>query len=59
MGLGTAVTGQLVALPRGHKKIILYANPGTEAFYGKLGFLRIDKRRRSGVTLHAPSNPGC
>jgi len=33
--------GRLVGLAPGHKKIILYANPGTEAFYGTLGFLRI------------------
>jgi len=25
----------------GHKKIILYANPGKEGFYAKLGFLRM------------------
>jgi hypothetical protein len=31
-----------VALSQGHKKIILYANPGTEGFYGKLGFLRMN-----------------
>ena len=29
-------------LSRGHKKIILYANPGTEGFYAKLGFLRMN-----------------
>ena len=26
---------------RGHKKIILYAVPGKEAFYSKLGFMRM------------------
>jgi hypothetical protein len=26
----------------GHKKIILYANPGTEPFYARLGFLRMN-----------------
>jgi hypothetical protein len=31
-----------VKLASDHKKIILYANPGTEAFYGKLGFLRMN-----------------
>jgi hypothetical protein len=31
-----------VALSQNHKKIILYANPGTEGFYGKLGFLRMN-----------------
>jgi hypothetical protein len=33
---------QLVARARGHKKIILYANPGKEGFYAKLGFLRMN-----------------
>ncbi len=41
-GLGTQIIRQLVGLARGHKKIILYANPGTEAFYGRLGFLRMN-----------------
>ena len=27
-----------MALSKGHKKIILYANPGTEDFYSSLGF---------------------
>lgn len=38
-GLGSAVIRKLVELSQGHKKIILYANPGTEQFYVKLGFL--------------------
>lgn len=38
-GLGTAIMRRLVELSRGHKKIILYANPGAEPFYEKLGFL--------------------
>jgi GNAT superfamily N-acetyltransferase len=38
-GLGTELIGRLVDLARGHKKIILYANPGAEPFYAKLGFL--------------------
>jgi GNAT superfamily N-acetyltransferase len=41
-GLGTAVIRELVARSRGHKKIILYANPGTEGFYTTLGFLRMN-----------------
>ena len=41
-GLGKAIIAQLVALAQNHKKIILYANPGTEGFYGKLGFLRMN-----------------
>lgn len=44
-GLCTEVIRRLVALPRGHKKIILYANPGTEALYRKLGFLRMNTAR--------------
>jgi GNAT superfamily N-acetyltransferase len=38
-GLGAAIINRLVAAASGHKKIILYANPGTESFYTKLGFL--------------------
>ena len=41
-GLGSAIIRELVALSSGHKKIILYANPGTEGFYGKLGFHRMN-----------------
>ena len=41
-GLGTAIIRQLVTLSQGHKKIILYANPGTEPFYARLGFLRMN-----------------
>lgn len=40
-GLGSEIIRRLVAASRGHKKIILYANPGTEAFYRGLGFLRM------------------
>lgn len=36
--LGKGIVEKLVALSAGHKKIILYANPGKEAFYSKLGF---------------------
>ena len=38
-GLGTALIKELVSRADGHKKIILYANPGAEPFYSKLGFL--------------------
>ena len=38
-GLGKAIIDGLVQLAAGHKKIILYANPGTEGFYLGLGFL--------------------
>lgn len=42
LGLGRAVVERLVADSRGHKKIILYANPGKEGFYLKLGFKRMN-----------------
>jgi len=38
-GLGTQIIRRLVELSGGHKKIILYANPGIEPFYQRLGFL--------------------
>ena len=41
-GLGKAIIRQLVTDARGHKKIILYANPGTEGFYRGLGFLKMN-----------------
>ena len=37
-GLGKRIAAKLVKLSQGHKKIILYANPGKEGFYKKLGF---------------------
>ena len=40
-GLGKGVVQELVRLSNGHKKIILYAVPGKEGFYAKLGFLRM------------------
>jgi ribosomal protein S18 acetylase RimI-like enzyme len=40
-GLGKLVVNKLVGLSQGHKKIILYAVPGKEGFYKKLGFLRM------------------
>ena len=40
-GLGKAIIQKLKALSAGHRKIILYANPGKEGFYRKLGFLRM------------------
>ena len=40
-GLGKQIVGRLVELSRGHKKIILYAVPGKESFYGKFGFQRM------------------
>jgi hypothetical protein len=41
VGLGRAVINRLVSLADGHKKVILYANPGKEGFYARLGFLRM------------------
>jgi len=38
-GLGKAIIGRLRELSASHRKIILYANPGKEGFYRKLGFL--------------------
>ena len=40
-GLGKAIVARLVEPSRGHKKIILYAVPGKEPFYRKLGFKRM------------------
>jgi len=40
-GLGKALIAKLVELSAGHRKIILYANPGKEGFYKKLGFKRM------------------
>lgn len=40
-GLGKALVAKLTELSEGHRKIILYANPGKEAFYRKLGFRRM------------------
>ena len=41
-GLGKAIIRQLVEAARGHKKIILYASPGTEGFYRGFGFLKMN-----------------
>ncbi|ABE45048.1 GNAT family N-acetyltransferase [Polaromonas sp. JS666] len=40
-GLGKEMVAALVRLSKGHKKIILYAVPGKEPFYRKLGFKRM------------------
>jgi ribosomal protein S18 acetylase RimI-like enzyme len=37
-GLGKAIVSRLKEMSAGHRKIILYANPGKEGFYQKLGF---------------------
>ena len=41
MGLGKEIVSRLVALSAGHKKILLYAAPGKESFYRRLGFKRM------------------
>lgn len=40
-GVGKEIVSTLVKLSKGHKKIILYAVPGKEPFYRKLGFKRM------------------
>ena len=40
-GVGKEIVAKLVALSRGHKKIILYAVPGKEPFYRRFGFRRM------------------
>lgn len=40
-GLGRQVVTMLVELSKNHRKIILYAAPGKEPFYQKLGFKRM------------------
>ena len=51
-GLGRAIIRRLVERSSTHKKIILYANPGTEQFYAGLGFLRM---RTAMAIWHDPS----
>ncbi|RRN78342.1 MULTISPECIES: GNAT family N-acetyltransferase [Pseudoxanthomonas] len=40
-GLGGQLLQRLLGLCRGHRKIILYAVPGREAFYARFGFRRM------------------
>ena len=42
LGLGKEIVQNLVRLSEGHRKIILYANPGKEGFYAKLGFKKMN-----------------
>lgn len=42
VGLGRDIIQKLINLSEGHKKIILYANPGKEGFYNKLGFKQMN-----------------
>lgn len=65
-GLGRELIRRLVASCRTHKKIILYANPGTEEFYTRLGFLQMntamaiwhDPARAIDVGLLRPGDSG-
>ncbi len=41
-GLGKKIVEQLIELSSEHQKIILYANPGKEGFYTKLGFKKMN-----------------
>jgi len=41
-GLGRQLVERLVRAAHGHRKIILYAVPGKEGFYEKLGFARMN-----------------
>jgi ribosomal protein S18 acetylase RimI-like enzyme len=38
LGVGKAIVTELLRLSAGHKKIILYSVPGSEAFYRRFGF---------------------
>jgi ribosomal protein S18 acetylase RimI-like enzyme len=38
-GIGRGIVLDLVRQSHGHKKVLLYASPGTEPFYDRLGFL--------------------
>lgn len=49
IGLGRDIVARLRDLSAGHRKIILYANPGKEGFYLKLGF----KRMRTAMAIFA------
>ena len=40
-GVGVTIVEKLKELSAGHRKVILYANPGKEGFYAKLGFRRM------------------
>jgi len=42
IGLGRQIISKLIKLSEGHKKVILYANPGREGFYNKLGFKQMN-----------------
>ena len=41
LGIGREIVARLIDLSKNHRKIILYAVPGKEPFYQKLGFKRM------------------
>jgi len=41
-GLGKQIVQTLVEKSKGHRKIILYSEPGKEGFYAKLGFKKMN-----------------
>lgn len=41
IGLGKQIVADLLRQSEGHKKVILYSVPGSEAFYRKFGFRRM------------------
>lgn len=41
-GLGKKIIKKLVSLSKGHKKILLYSVPGSESFYKKFGFKKMN-----------------
>ncbi|AEG01585.1 GNAT family N-acetyltransferase [Methylomonas methanica] len=41
LGIGKAIVGKLIEFSKGHRKIILYASAGNEAFYRRLDFRRM------------------
>jgi ribosomal protein S18 acetylase RimI-like enzyme len=41
LGIGKDIVAKLIEFSKGHKKIILYANPGKEGFYKKFGFKKM------------------
>lgn len=40
-GIGKQIVAELLRLCAGHKKVLLYSVPGSEAFYRKFGFRRM------------------
>lgn len=41
LGIGKEIVSKLVEFSKGHRKIIMYAEPGKEPFYKKFGFKRM------------------